>query len=387
MAAVDRTRRRRRSAPSRSSHRRRSGPAIGRGRRAPAPGPPGDAVAAARQPGTGRRPRTCATRPWFRLDPVLDGEGALRGAAAGARARRWSHRAGRRICRRSRSRPDRSGGIVLVGSDDGAGSRLVAFDVAGGCAWPLATERDVIRRATDRSGRCVDLRDARRSSQPRRPRGLAAAARRRGRPRRILEPLPADDRFGRTFSTEFTWDVAGDRLAVQACGEVACRTRIIDPATARPRATSTTPDSASSSGSTAIALVTYGACRGLPCPIVSTDLRTGARLDARRRRRTGGRRRRRPTAPGSCTRPPRGDGPRLRSIALDGAAAVRPRSRPRRARPGSRPAAARLPRPRLPAGWVLLAPDGRVSPTRPAVRPQLRRIPDGMTVPFDEAMR
>ena len=41
---------------------------------------------------------------------------------------------------------------------------------------------------------------------------------------------------------------------------------------------------------------------------------------------------------------------------------------------------------RLPEGWILLAPDP-TSADGQAVRGQLRRIPDGMTVPFDEAMR
>ena len=40
---------------------------------------------------------------------------------------------------------------------------------------------------------------------------------------------------------------------------------------------------------------------------------------------------------------------------------------------------------RLPDGWVLLAADP--SADGQAVRQQLRRIPDGMAVPLDEAMR
>ena len=41
---------------------------------------------------------------------------------------------------------------------------------------------------------------------------------------------------------------------------------------------------------------------------------------------------------------------------------------------------------RLPDGWILLAPDP-ASADGQAVRQQLRRIPDGMAVPLDEAMR
>ena len=42
---------------------------------------------------------------------------------------------------------------------------------------------------------------------------------------------------------------------------------------------------------------------------------------------------------------------------------------------------------RLPAGWVLLAPDGRFSLDPTDGRSQLRRIPDGATVLLDEATR
>ena len=42
---------------------------------------------------------------------------------------------------------------------------------------------------------------------------------------------------------------------------------------------------------------------------------------------------------------------------------------------------------RLPPGWVLLAPDGRLPVDPTDHRPQLRHIPDGATVPLDEATR
>jgi hypothetical protein len=42
---------------------------------------------------------------------------------------------------------------------------------------------------------------------------------------------------------------------------------------------------------------------------------------------------------------------------------------------------------RLPPGWVLLTPDGRLSVDPTESRSQLRRIPDGATVLLDEATR
>ena len=41
----------------------------------------------------------------------------------------------------------------------------------------------------------------------------------------------------------------------------------------------------------------------------------------------------------------------------------------------------------LPAGWVLLAPDGRLPADGSTDRPQLRHVPDGLTVQLDEALR
>ena len=109
-------------------------------------GPPGDTIAAARQPAPAT-PADMRNEAWLRLDPVLDGEGALRGErlAAGVGGGRTEPAA---------DLPPESfasgpfGRIVLVGSDDGSSSRLLAYDVAGACTWTLATERDVIRRAT-----------------------------------------------------------------------------------------------------------------------------------------------------------------------------------------------------------------------------------------------
>ena len=119
--------------------------------------------------------------------------------------------------------------------------------------------------------------------------------------RQVLGPPPPDGRFGRTFSTEFTWDVAGDRLAVQSCAEVACRIRVITPG-GGPTVTLDSPELGQIVGLDGDLAVTYEACRGLPCPIVSTDLRTG---DRRVLAPAAGAGRRHPD-PGRCSARPRG---------------------------------------------------------------------------------
>jgi hypothetical protein len=317
------------------------------------------------------------------LDPVLDRDGALSGQRLAIGLD------GDRIVRtldlaREAFAAGPFGAVVLVGSDDGTASRLQAIDVASGCAWPIGEDRDVIRRATidpagsfiyemrvDRASR-ADLGIWRRSVA-----GSEAA-------QRVLGGLPPDARFGRTFSTEFTWDIAGARLAVQSCGELSCRIRVISP-DGGPVVTLDSPDLGTIVGLDGDLAVTYEACRGLPCPIVATDLNTGdRRLLA--------------AAAGLAVVISSTDGTRLvhetgggahrtlRSIAADGKGPRDLGTVPDdlRLQPSASRADAATD---LPVGWVLLAPDGRL-PTDPgAGRPQLRHVPDGSTVALDEALR
>src|SRR5262249_11849569 len=92
----------------------------------------------------------------------------------------------------------------------------------------------------------------------------------------VLPPLAADERFGPTFSTEFMWDHDGARLAVQACGEVACPTRFVVGPSASP-ATIADPEAGLLIGIDGDGLVQYQACRGMPCPIVVTNRATGTK--------------------------------------------------------------------------------------------------------------
>jgi hypothetical protein len=132
-------------------------------------------------------------------------------------------------------------------------------------------------------------------------------------------------------------------------------------------------------------VVTYTDCHGLPCPIVSIDVATGTRTVIA-------------DAAGAATlvRTPDGarlvhetqtpTGPALRSVALDGGgtADTVPMADEFELTGTPLPTASAT---RLPPGWVLLAPDGRLPVDPTDHRPQLRHIPDGATVPLDEATR
>ena len=317
------------------------------------------------------------------MDPVLDRDGALAGQRLtigldGERTTRTLDLA------REAFAAGPFGAVVLVGSDDGTTSRVQAVDVAGGCAWPIVDERDVIRRATvDPAGTFIYEMRVDRATRAdlgiwrRRIDGSEAA-------RQVLDAPPPDDRFGRTFSTDFTWDAAGDRLAVQSCGELACRIRILAPGGGA-TVTLDDQDLGPMLGLDGDLAVTYAACRGLPCPIVATDLWTGDRRELA-------------PAAGLAVVIPTADGARLVHEAGSGAsddcgpsrrAAMEPSiwvSSPTISdlHPSSVRADAAT---SLPVGWVLLAQDGRLPSDPTDDRSQLRHVPDGSTVQLDEALR
>lgn len=359
---------------------------LGAGQRPWTPRPCGGGAAelatAARLPGPTALP-DLGLQAWFRMDPMLDNTGTLQGQRVslgldGVRAVRTIELPPESFA----SGP--FGRVVLIGSDDGSVSRLQAIDVVAGCAWAVAEESAVVRRATiDSAGELVYEARVDRASRSdlgvwSRPLDGVAPA------RSVLPPLDPDDRFGRTFSTEFAWSTDGHALTVQSCGEVACRTRIVG-FDGRPNQELAEPDLGLLAGFDGDRIVTYGACRGLPCPIVATDLASGARhvLAA-----DGG------LAVVVAT----SDGPRLvhevfeaaglrlRSVALDGGSAIdlgpipdglRLHATPDRAGSATR----------LPIDWILLAPDGRLPIDAASLRPQLRHLPDGVTVQLDEVVR
>lgn len=318
------------------------------------------------------------TEPWFRVDPALDRDGALRaqrliaGIGAG-RARRASELPGESFV------AGPFGRVLLIGTDDGAESRLVAYDVARDCAWAVASEQDVIRRATldPASGTVYETRVERAS---RTDLGVWRRALDATEPAvAVLGAPPVDERFGRTFSTEFAWDASATRLAVQSCGELACRTRFVvaPPGTADPPLD---PEAGPLVGLDGDEMVAFAACRGRPCPIVSTNLVSGARRTIE------------PLADRASlvSAPDRVrvvvetvDRGARRMAALDvdddigvligsddGLDLVTPLD----AGSGMR----------VPPGWVLLGPDGRLPGDQTTIRPRLTRVSDGLTVVLDE---
>ena len=320
-------------------------------------------------------------QPWFRQDPRLDRAGELRGQrlALGLDGERSS---------RILNLPPESfaagpfGRVILVGSDDGTTSRLAALDVTGECSWSVAEEAGtVIRRATiDPRGETVYEMRVDRTTRTdlgiwARPiDGSLSAV-------QIVEPIEVDERFGRTYATEFTWDLAGQRLAIQSCGELACRTRVFDPA-GGPLRTIAETDLGEIVGLAGDDVASYGACRGWPCPVIAVDLETG---------------RRRVLAEGAAVAilAPTSDGPRvvhevlgeagitLLAVSLDGSTMTDLGRVPDGYRLHAAPSVAESAT-EVPMGWVLVGPDGRFPDTGPTAQTQLRHVQDGITVQLHE---
>ncbi|HEY6569842.1 MAG TPA: hypothetical protein VIZ22_06105 [Candidatus Limnocylindrales bacterium] len=214
-------------------------------------------------------PPAAAGTAWYRTDATLDASGTLAGQQLTVGVVGGGERRVALPAESFASGPVR--GLVTVGDDDGTRSRLRVVDPAHGCAWTIAVEATVIRSAilapdagstwehrVDRATR-ADLGVWRRPVSG----GIAS---------RVAPGLAPDVAHGRTFATDLRWAPDGRRV-IASCGELACRTRLVDPATGLTEMTSRTGPVIGVAGTRVIA---YGVCPGLPCPVRATEPSTGA---------------------------------------------------------------------------------------------------------------
>ena len=323
-----------------------------------------------------------ASLPWFRLDPVLDGTGTLSGQrlTVGINGARLD---------RTLVLPPKSfaagpfGGSVLVGLDDGRVSRLMAIDVARRCSSTIAESDDVIRSATvDPDGTAIVEHRVDRATRA--DLGVWRRPLDGGSVRRWLAPIGPDPRFGRTWSTHLGWAVDGDGLVVASCAETACRVRVADPATAGVR-TLADPSIGLVVGVAADRVIAHAACRGLPCPLLSVALETGATTVLASDAGTAAVVRSR-LGPRVVAERLVAGGPRLHEMAPDGSdardlgplgAGLRLSGDPGFDRGGLG----------LPDGFVLVAPDAGIDGTDDRATTSVRSVLDGRTVPMDEVIR
>ena len=339
-------------------------------------------------------PPPCAERPtvatgvstgsgaWYRLDAVLDA-----GRLTGQRLAIGVAGAGRPLVL---ALPPESfaagpfGPAIVVGADDGIRSAVRLVDAVAGCAWTALSSDDVVRRATltpdgralvtfrvarsDRADLGVDLH------------ALDGA----DAPRRLLPPVGSDARFGTTWSTEFAWEMDGDRLAVQSCGAIACRTRVVDLGSGSVTVLDA-PGVADMIGFADGVVVAHGACGGLPCPILGIHADDDGRVatlhpqagQAVLARGVDGR-----VLAAIEPRPDAGAvllvdlaGRRVGELAAD---VLGRRLVPGPARSGAAAA--------TPPGLVLIGPDGQL-PLDGSLPAAALGLADGLTLPFEEIVR
>ena len=237
------------------------------------PAPPGVAAA-------GRLPdRACGTAvtapaaasgaAWYRLDPVLDAGGTLAGRrlTAGRGTVRWSA-----VLPAESFTAGPVGGRLVVGDDDGRRSQLRLLDTARACWTAVETSGDVVRSAV-LAADGITLYEHRVDRVTRRDLGVwrRSLADRTRQSVQVLPSLAPDAWYGPTFATSL--QVAGDgRLVVSACGERACRTRVLNPSSGAVASVNGTGPAAGLAGGRLVALEP---CDGLPCAVDSVDLASG----------------------------------------------------------------------------------------------------------------
>lgn len=208
--------------------------------------------------------RTAVGRPWFRLEPVLVGGGrdAQRLVLAHGRGRSWTMRLDAESFATGPTH-----GRVVVGTDDGRRSALSVVDTTRGCRQDAGTSVEVVRSAilaTD----ATTLYEHRVRRADRADLGIWRRTIGTTEATSVLPPLEPDARFGPTWLTELRW--AGRQLVVSSCGEIACRLRLLDPLSGAVRSVSD-PRVGSLVGPFGDRLAVRGACRGLPCPVLTVD--------------------------------------------------------------------------------------------------------------------
>ncbi len=155
-----------------------------------------------------------------------------------------------------------------------AGSTVHLVDLATGCDVIAVSVAEIVRSALiDPRGISIYIHSVTRLG--RRDNGVQRFDLASSASTPVVPPLPPSDDFGPTFATELRWSLDGDALAVQSCGFEACRTRVLNVA-ARSIATFDAPGQGALIGLTEQHLLTFGACGGLPCSVISTDLSTAA---------------------------------------------------------------------------------------------------------------
>jgi hypothetical protein len=168
------------------------------------------------------------------------------------------------------------GDVIVYGyHDDARGSVVRALLGATGCDRLLARPPEIVRSAVlDRAGQRIYIHSV--SRQGRRDLGITEIDISTSVQRRVLDPPPADDRFGITFATSLRWSIDGSSLAVTSCGASRCRTRVLDTATGAVE-THAGDGHGDVIALTKTTLVAFDACEWAPCTLLAIERASGER--------------------------------------------------------------------------------------------------------------
>jgi hypothetical protein len=153
-------------------------------------------------------------------------------------------------------------------------SEIHLADLGAGCDTIIARTSNVARSAVlDPSGGAIYVHSV--TFPGRADAGVTRYPLDGNAPLHVVPNLPDDSRFGLNFATQLGWSADGAMLFVQSCGAEECRTRLLNVASGA-ITTFDTDGQGPIIGVSARHLVTYSACGGLPCAVLSTDTRSGA---------------------------------------------------------------------------------------------------------------
>lgn len=164
--------------------------------------------------------------------------------------------------------------LVYTSFTPADGSAVHLIDLSSGCETKITRSAEIVRSALlDPSGSAVYVHSVTR--EQRLDNGVERIDNSTGQGTLVVPPLPPSDTFGPIFGTQLAWSLDGSALAVQSCGFEACLTRVLDIGSGA-LATFDVPGQGALIGLTVEHLVTYAACAGLPCAVLSTDLPSGS---------------------------------------------------------------------------------------------------------------
>jgi hypothetical protein len=153
------------------------------------------------------------------------------------------------------------------------GSEVRALNPQTRCDVRLAAPAEIVRSAVlDKTATAVFVHGVTRSTRS--DAGVMRFELQSGASSQVVAPLQLSDELGPIFGTDLRWSVDGNALAVQSCGFSSCLTRVLHLWTGAVSEYAA-PDQGGFIGLSEDHLVTYAACGGRPCDVLSTDLHTG----------------------------------------------------------------------------------------------------------------